>query len=114
MYYWRIICSFQTNFSFLFYLTNGEEVPQGLGHFFTVHINKAIMDPITYVAMCTCCATLCNFILMVWKHKIHSSTMYIKCWAQIRSTHSTTFNMPSRPTSTPWAIPRWLVKFGSL
>lgn len=90
------------------YLAYCKEVPKRFGHFLRVNSDKAIVDPVPYIAFFTCSTALSNFILMVGKHKVHSSTMNVKRVTQISSTHGTTLNMPPRSSKTPWALPRWL------
>lgn len=86
-------------------LPNCEEVSKGFGHFLWVNSDKSIVYPVAYISLLASSTALSNFIFMVWKHKVHTSTMYIKIVTQISCTHGTTFNMPTRSSRSPRTVP---------
>lgn len=88
------------------YLPNCEEVPKGFRHFLRVNSDKTIVYPVAYITLLTCSTALSNFVFMVWKDKVHSTTMYVKRVTQISSTHGAALDMPTRSSRSPWTVPK--------
>ena len=63
------------------------------------------MYPVAYITLPAGSTALSNFVFMVGKHKVHSSTMYVKRITKISSTHGTAFNMPTGSSRAPRTIP---------
>mmetsp|Transcript_26650 Transcript_26650/g.49800 ORF Transcript_26650/g.49800 Transcript_26650/m.49800 type:complete len:222 (-) Transcript_26650:465-1130(-) len=72
---------------------------------------QKVIDPLTALMVCF---SLSHFIIMVWKHKIDSSTVNIKIFANNITCHYRAFNVPSRTSGSPWGIPRWFSGFACL
>ena len=63
------------------------------------------MDPITRKRTIEGCFRLGNFVLVVRKHQISAAAVDVKRLSEILGAHCRTFDVPTRPTGTPWAIP---------
>ncbi|RDX69124.1 hypothetical protein CR513_51806, partial [Mucuna pruriens] len=90
------------------HLTYCEKISQRFRHLHRVNGDKTIVHPYAYITFLACSTTLSNFILMVRKHKIDSSTVDVKRVTKISCTHGTAFNMPPRSSRTPGTLPKWL------
>ena len=80
-------------------------------HFAAFQNQKLIMQPVINPrTFCTfsfikTAFRLRNFISMMNRHMVNTTSMDIKMLAQIFHTHSRTLNMPARITTSPWRIP---------
>jgi len=80
-------------------------IPQRFRHFLSVDSKKAYVHPIVNKFFSSSCFSLGNFIFMMWKTKIHSSTMDIKRQPQVFCTHRRALYMPSWSSLSPRRIP---------
>ena len=76
-----------------------------LPHFTAVNGDHIIVQPVTCGHFMIANSTLCNLAFVVRKLQIHSAAMDIKFFAQVFGAHGRTFNMPSRKTIAPGALP---------
>ena len=72
------------------------------------------MDPVPHKITAVSTATLRSFILMMRKDQIPATTMDIDALTQMRSDHRRTFQMPTRPPSTPGTVPTRFLGRGRL
>src|SRR5215469_3604240 len=66
------------------------------------------MHPVVHKLMPYKPLALSNFIFVMGKDIIHTSSMYVKMLAKVLHRHSATFDMPARKTVSPGTIPRHL------
>ena len=81
------------------------KIAQRFSHFLSVNGNHIVVHPIFHTVLAQSRFILGNLTFVVRKHQIHSTTVYIKLFAQVFSSHSRTFQMPSRKTLTPRCFP---------
>ena len=55
---------------------------------------------------------LSRLVFMVGKNKVLAAAVNIKCLTQVLQGHGRAFDMPTRPSRTPWALPRRLTRLG--
>ena len=67
------------------------------------------MEPILAPLMTEVSLALCNFIGMMWENIIHATAVDIHIFTQMLHTDTGTFNVPSRISYTPWAVPLQLL-----
>lgn len=96
------------------YLANRKKITQWFWHFLIVISDMPIMHPVAHPALLACSTALRNLIFMVRKDQVNPSTMNIKLEAEVVSTHCTALYMPPWSSSTPWAVPFWLIRLCSL
>ena len=76
---------------------NRHEIPQTLGHFLSLDLQKPVMHPhIRHARRIKGAAALRNLVLVMRKHQINPAAMNIECLAQISMAHRRAFNMPAR------------------
>ena len=68
-------------------------------------LQKTIVQPILYHRFPVATFTLGEFVFMMRKEQIQTATVDIERFAQQRPAHCGTFNMPTRPTLSPRAVP---------
>ena len=85
---------------------DGDDIATRFWHFFVIHRDKTVMQPIFgHMAGAMRTAALRNLVFMMRKNQIKSASVNIKHLAKIGFCHGRTFNMPSRPAASPWAVP---------
>ena len=77
------------------------KITKRFSHFFSINCNHIVVHPVVNRHTIITCIALGYFSFMMWKHKIHTSSMYVKCFTKIFLSHSRTFHMPSRKTFSP-------------
>ena len=78
-------------------LMNRHEIPQALGHFLSLDLQKPVMHPhIRHARRIKGAAALRNLVLVMRKHQINPAAMNIKRLTQISMAHRRAFNMPAR------------------
>ena len=82
-----------------------DHVVVALAHLFSVDGDHIIMQPIPCGHFMVAYHALCDLALVMRKLKIHTTTMDVKSFAQIFSTHRGALDVPSRETLAPWAFP---------
>ena len=63
------------------------------------------MEPVIAPFMSEITFRLCDLIGVMWENIIHTAAMDIHVLAEMFDTDAGAFNMPSRITDAPWAIP---------
>ena len=86
-------------------LLQSNEVSKALSHLLTIDRNHVVMHPIVHHLVTLTGNSLGNLTFMVWKYKIHATTMNIEMTAEIFPSHSRTLAMPTWEAYTPWAGP---------
>ena len=83
-----------------------EEIAQALGHLLAVHLQHAVMQPVSReMAARKRAQALRPLILMMRKNQIRPAAMNIEILAQISPGHGTALDMPARPPAPPRALP---------
>ncbi|CWR70403.1 Uncharacterised protein [Neisseria meningitidis] len=109
------------------HFADSEEVAQRFGHFFAVHADKAVVQPVFDVAgnaltvvglrvmmaagMPRRADALGNFVFVVRKLQIRAAAVDVEGIAEQVFTHGGAFNVPTRPAVAPRAFPRRLACF---
>ena len=83
-------------------LLQGDEVTERLTHLLTIDGNHIVVHPITCRVLTKGRCRLRNFALVVWEHKVHTTTMDIKLLAEVLGAHCRTLHMPTREAIAPW------------
>ena len=91
---------------------NRQEVAFGLGHL-SLDIQKCRVHPVACKCLPRCTLALRNLIRVMHRDVIITTTVNIKCLAEVLHRHRRTLNMPSGIANTPRGIPLhdvgWLV-----
>ena len=88
-----------------------EEVTQGLGHFFMIDGNKAVMHPVPGHGLAKTALALSDFVFMVGKNQVKAAAVDIEAFSQIFIGHGGAFDMPAGTALAPGAFPGGLAGF---
>ena len=112
---------------FFQHVADGEKIAQRFGHFFVVHADKAVVQPVFHMAInhfvrgvgrvfaadaVVCAAALGDFVFVVGKLQICATAVDVKCVAKQFAAHGGAFNVPAWSSVAPRALPMRLFGFG--
>ena len=85
-------------------LTNRFKITERFAHFNVIHINIAVMHPVSCKRAAVCAFALRNLIFVVRKNKIFTAAVDIDRVPEIFSVHGRAFNMPAGSSLPPRGI----------
>ena len=112
---------------FFQHVADGEKIAQRFGHFFVVHADKAVVQPVFHMAInhfvrgvgrvfaadaVVCAAALGDFVFVVGKLQICAAAVDVKRVAKQFAAHGGAFDVPARPPVAPRALPMRLFGLG--
>src|SRR5210317_1383594 len=86
-------------------LLRSDGVAIALRHFPAIHEKHISMQPILCRGATAGAVVLSDFIFVMRKFQVISTTMYVEGFAKIFGTHGGAFQMPARETNGPWGFP---------
>ena len=112
---------------FFQHVADGEKIAQRFGHFFVVHADKAVVQPVFNVAVddfvgnvwrvfaanaVVCAAALGDFVFVVGELQICAAAVDVKRVAKQFAAHRGAFNVPTWSSVAPRALPMRLFGLG--
>ncbi len=92
-------------------LIDCDHISDRFGHFFVFQTHHAVMHPIACKSLAGDGFGLSDFVFVMRENKVVSATMNVDLFAEMSHIHRRAFNMPTRTTGTPRAIPGRLTRF---
>ena len=86
-------------------IAHGEEIAQGLGHFFVVHVDEAVVHPVMHIGLAGCALALRYLVFMVGEEQILAAAVNIEGFAQVFHAHGAALNVPAGTAHAPGAGP---------
>ena len=74
-------------------------------HFFTGHVQHAIVQPVARQRRIMGAPALCAFVFMMGKLQIHAAAVNVNCRPEMMGDHGRTFDVPARTPPPPRAFP---------
>lgn len=95
-------------------LGQGEEIAERFRHLLFVYLYETVMKPVLRKRFSCCGFRLGDFVFVMRKDEVFSSSMYLEIRSQVFHAHDRTFYVPAGSTFSPRAAPRRLAGFGFL
>ena len=92
-------------------IRDGNEISLGFGHLVAGHLHESVVHPVFGNGFSCEAFGLGDFVFVVGKNEVQTTSVNVKGFPEMFHTHCRAFNVPSRASRAPRAVPGWFFWF---